>query len=200
MVYEGWDAAGKGGNIKRVAQALDARVYSIFTSAAPTAEELKHPYLWRYWIRLPKAGHVGIYDRSWYGRVLVERVEGFASDYDWARAYDEINAFEHDLHNWGAIILKFWVHVSQEEQLERFKARMEDPSKAWKITEEDWRNRDKYSQYFEAVEDMFRLTSTKYAPWILLEGDDKLYARVKALKVINDTLEAELYKDTDFRS
>ena len=200
LVYEGWDAAGKGGSIKRVAQALDTRAYSIFTSAAPTAEELAHPYLWRYWTRLPKAGHVGIYDRSWYGRVLVERIEGFASLKDWTRAYDEINAFEYDLHNWGAIILKFWVHVSREEQLERFKARMEDPSKAWKITEEDWRNRDKYSQYFEAVEDMFKLTSTEYAPWILLEGDDKLYARVKALKVINNALEAELHKSIDFHS
>ena len=158
VMYEGWDAAGKGGNIKRVAQALDARAYTIFPSPAPTRPELLHPHLWRYWTRLPKAGHVGIYDRSWYGRVLVERVEGFATPEQWARAYDEINEFERDLVEWGAILLKFWVDVSSEEQLRRFQERQNDPAKQWKITEEDWRNRDKYSQYKEAVEDMFRLT------------------------------------------
>lgn len=192
IMYEGWDAAGKGGNIKRVAQALDARAYTIFPSPAPTKPELLHPHLWRYWTRLPKAGHVGIYDRSWYGRVLVERVEGFASPSEWARAYDEINEFEQELVRWGAILLKFWVDVSPDEQLRRFRDREQDPAKQWKITDEDWRNRDKYPQYKAAVEDMFRLTSTPFAPWIVLESDDKRRARVKALKIINDALEARL--------
>ena len=192
LMYEGWDAAGKGGNIKRVAQALDARAYTIFPSPAPTKPELMHPFLWRYWTRLPKAGHVGIYDRSWYGRVLVERVEGFASPAEWARAYDEINEFEQELVRWGAILLKFWVDVSPDEQLARFNARAADPAKQWKITDEDWRNRDKYPQYKAAVDDMFRLTSTPFAPWIVLESDDKRHARVKALKIINDALEARL--------
>ena len=193
VMYEGWDAAGKGGNIKRVAQALDARAYTIFPSPAPTRPELLHPHLWRYWTRLPKAGHVGIYDRSWYGRVLVERVEGFATPEQWARAYDEINEFERDLVEWGAILLKFWVDVSSEEQLRRFQERQNDPAKQWKITEEDWRNRDKYSQYKEAVEDMFRLTSTTFAPWTVLESD-KRHARVKALEIIVEALEARLHE------
>lgn len=192
IMYEGQDAAGKGGSIKRVAQALDARSYTIFPSPAPTKPELLHPHLWRYWCRLPKAGHVGIYDRSWYGRVLVERVEGFASPSTWARAYDEINEFERDLVDWGAILLKFWVEIDRDEQMARFTARAEDPLKQWKITEEDWRNRDKYPQYREAVEDMFRLTSTEFAPWIILESNDKLYARVKALRIINNALETRL--------
>ena len=192
IMYEGWDAAGKGGSIKRVAQALDARSYTIFPSPAPSKMELAHPHLWRYWTRLPKAGHVGIYDRSWYGRVLVERVEGFASPEQWARAYDEINEFERDMVQWGAILLKFWVEVSPETQLERFEAREANPDKRWKITAEDWRNRDKYPQYRAAVEDMFRLTSTERAPWIVLESDDKLYARVKALRIINEALEERL--------
>ncbi|WP_283170842.1 polyphosphate--AMP phosphotransferase [Curtanaerobium respiraculi] len=193
LMYEGQDAAGKGGNIKRVAQALDARAYTIFPSPAPTKPELMHPFLWRYWTRLPKAGHVGIYDRSWYGRVLVERVEGFASSGEVARAYDEINEFERDLVDWGAILLKFWVEIDREEQMRRFEARAADPSKQWKITDEDWRNRDKYPQYREAVEDMFRLTSTDFAPWIILESNDKHYARVKALRIINDALEKRLH-------
>lgn len=192
IMYEGWDAAGKGGNIKRVAQALDARAYTIFPSPAPTKPELLHPHLWRYWTRLPKAGHVGIYDRSWYGRVLVERVEGFASVPEWTRAYDEINEFERELVRWGAILLKFWVDVSPEEQLRRFRDREEDPAKRWKITDEDWRNRDKRPQYQAAVDDMLRLTSTPIAPWIVLESDDKRRARVEALKIINDALEARL--------
>lgn len=189
VMYEGWDAAGKGGNIKRVAQSLDARAYTIFPSPAPTAPELAHPHLWRYWTRLPKAGHVGIYDRSWYGRVLVERVEGYASPERLTQAYDEINAFEKDLVDWGAILLKFWVEVSPEEQLRRFEERQSNPAKQWKITDDDWRNREKYPQYKEAIEDMFRLTSTSFAPWIILESDDKRYARVKALRTIVAALE-----------
>ena len=189
VMYEGWDAAGKGGNIKRVAQSLDARAYTIFPSPAPTAPELAHPHLWRYWTRLPKAGHVGIYDRSWYGRVLVERVEGYASPERLTQAYDEINAFEKDLVDWGAILLKFWVDVSPDEQLRRFEERQSNPAKQWKITDDDWRNREKYPQYKEAIEDMFRLTSTSFAPWIILESDDKRYARVKALRTIVAALE-----------
>ena len=192
LMYEGWDAAGKGGNIKRVAQALDARAYTIFPSPAPTKPELAHPFLWRYWTRLPKAGHVGMYDRSWYGRVLVERVEGFATPAEWSRAYDEINEFEHDLVDWGAILLKFWVDVSPEEQLRRFQDREDDPAKQWKITEDDWRNREKYPQYKAAIDDMFRLTSTTFAPWIVLESDDKRYARIKALRIIVEALEKRL--------
>lgn len=194
LMFEGWDAAGKGGTIKRVAQALDARAYTIFPSPAPTRPELLHPHLWRYWTRLPKAGHVGIYDRSWYGRVLVERVEGFASPVQWARAYDEINEFEQELIRWGALLLKFWVDVSPEEQLRRFHDRQNDPTKQWKITDEDWRNRDKHPQYKAAIDDMFRLTSTPFAPWVILESDDKYYARIKALTLINDTLEARLHE------
>ena len=193
LMYEGWDAAGKGGNIKRVAQAIDARAYTIFTSPAPTKPELMHPHLWRYWIRLPKAGHVGIYDRSWYGRVLVERVEGFASPEQWGRAYDEINAFEYELVQWGAILLKFWVDITPEEQYRRFKAREENPQKTWKITEEDWRNRGKYPQYKQAVDDMLRLTSTTFAPWIILESENKLYARIQALRAINEALEKRMH-------
>ena len=192
ILYEGDDAAGKGGNIKRVAQAIDPRAYTIFPSPAPTKVELAHPHLWRYWTRLPRAGHVGIYDRSWYGRVLVERVEGFASPAEWGRAYDEINEFEGELEAWGALLLKFWVAVSPEEQLNRFNDRQNNPDKQWKITPEDWRNRDKHPQYDAAVDDMFRLTSTPYAPWRILESTNKYYARVKALKIINDELEKRL--------
>ncbi len=192
VMYEGWDAAGKGGNIKRVAQALDARAYTIIPSPAPTKPELAHPHLWRYWTRLPKAGHVGMFDRSWYGRVLVERVEEITPPERWAQGYDEINEFEHDLVDWGAILLKFWVDVSDEEQLTRFQARQEDPAKQWKITPDDWRNREKYPQYKSAIDDMFRLTSTTYAPWTVLESDDKKHARIKALKIIVEALEERL--------
>ncbi len=192
IVYEGWDAAGKGGNIKRVAQALDARSYTIFPSPAPTPPELAHPFLWRYWTRLPKAGHVGMYDRSWYGRVLVERVEGFAKPDEWSRAYDEINEFERDMIDWGAILLKFWVDISFDEQLRRFNIRATDPAKQWKITDEDFRNRDKYPLYKAAVDDMFRLTSTTFAPWTVLESDNKYYARIKALRMIVKALKKRL--------
>ena len=192
IMYEGWDAAGKGGNIKRVAQAIDARAYNIYPSPSPTAYEKAHPHLWRYWTRLPKAGHVGIYDRSWYGRVLVERLEGYATPEEWARGYDELNAFERDLIKWGAILLKFWVDVTPDEQLARFEARQNDPNKTWKITDEDWRNREKYPEYKEAIDDMFRLTSTTFAPWIVLESDDKHYARIQALQAINEAIEARL--------
>ena len=192
VMYEGWDAAGKGGNIKRIAQAIDARAYRIFPSPAPSKIELAHPHLWRYWTRIPQAGKVGIYDRSWYGRVLVERVEGFATPEQWSRAYDEINAFEHELVQWGTVLLKFWVDITPDEQLARFEARAADPAKTWKLTDEDWRNRDKYPLYKAAVDDMFRLTSTEFAPWTVLESDSKWYARIQALKAINGALEARL--------
>ena len=181
--------AGKGGNIKRVAQSLDARAYTIFPSPAPTAPELAHPHLWRYWTRLPKAGHVGIYDRSWYGRVLVERVEGYASPERLTQAYDEINAFEKDLVDWGAILLKFWVEVSPDEQLRRFEERQSNPAKQWKITDEDWRNREKWPLYETAVEEMLQKTSTAYAPWHIIESVDKKYARIRVLQIVTDALE-----------
>ena len=193
LVYEGQDAAGKGSGYRRQVEVLDAKAYSVFTSPAPTKPELMHPFLWRYWaLRMEKAGHVGIYDRSWYGRVLVERVEGFATPAQWARAYDEINQFEQDLTDWGAIVLKFWLEIDRDEQLRRFEARENTPEKQWKIVNDDWRNRDKYPQYREAAEDMFRLTSTKNAPWHLIEGNDKEYARIKMLRIINNELEKRL--------
>lgn len=193
IMFEGWDASGKGGAIKRLVQALDARSYHIFPSPAPTLPEKLRPHLWRYWTRLPKAGHVGVYDRSWYGRVLVERVEGFAREDEWLRAYDEINAFELDMVNWGALLIKFWVDVSQEEQLRRFNERQNNPAKQWKITEDDWRNREKNPLYREAVTDMFKMTSTTYAPWRILESEDKYFARVEALQLVNDALSNRLH-------
>ena len=196
-LFEGWDAAGKGGAIKRVAQALDARAYTIFPSPAPTRPELLHPHLWRYWTRLPKAGHVGIYDRSWYGRVLVERIEGFATPAEWGRAYDEINDFERELARWGAILLKFWIDVSPEEQLRRFREREDTPVKRWKITSEDWRNRAKRQQYRSAANDMMRLTSTPFAPWIIVPGDDKKSARIEVVSAVADALEARLRSPED---
>ena len=194
IMYEGWDAAGKGGNIKRIAQALDARAYRIFTSPSPKPYEKAHPHLWRYWTRMPSAGRVGIYDRSWYGRVLVERIEGYATTEEWQRAYDELNDFEHELTQWGVVLLKFWVDITPDEQLARFNARAENPDKAWKLTDEDWRNREKYALYKESANDMFRLTSTTYAPWIVLQSDSKWYARIQALRAINEALEARLNK------
>ena len=197
IAYEGWDAAGKGGNIKRVARGLDARGYRVIPSAAPSWVELHHPFLWRYWINLPRNGHIAIYDRTWYGRVLVERVEGLATKDEWRRAYDEINEFEWDLQQWGAILIKFWIDVSPEEQLKRFTDRQNNPMKSWKLTDEDWRNRDKYPQYKEAIDDMIRLTSTEFAPWQIIESDNKYFARVKALKIINKTIENRLGLDAD---
>ena len=171
---------------------MDPRSYSVATTAAPTKNELAHHYLWRFYQTFPTPGHLTIYDRSWYGRVLVERVEGFATPAEWSRAYDEINEFEYDLVDWGAILLKFWVDVSPEEQLRRFQDREDDPAKQWKITEDDWRNREKYPQYKAAIDDMFRLTSTTFAPWVVLESDDKRYARIKALRIIVEALEKRL--------
>lgn len=192
IAYEGWDAAGKGGNIKRVASALDARNYQVYPISAASHDELAHPFLWRFWNDLPRTGHVSIFDRTWYGRVLVERVEGYAKPWEWRRAYEEINEFENDLRVWGAVLVKFWIDVSSEEQLRRFRDRENDPSRRWKITQDDWRNRSKNELYRICVNDMLCLTSTAYAPWTVVESDDKHYARIKALRVINKAIERRL--------
>lgn len=194
MVYEGWDAAGKGGNIRRLVREMDPRGYRVVGIAAPVGPERTHHYLWRFWRRLPKAGHLHIFDRSWYGRVLVERVEGFATETEWKRAYREINEFEEQMTEFGMVLIKFWVHISKEEQLSRFEARQEDPNKRWKITDEDWRNREKWDPYWDAVSDMIELTSTKHAPWDILEGTDKLHARLKAMRIAIHRIEKALDK------
>ncbi len=191
-VFEGHDAAGKGGAIRRIAGALDARTYQIIPIAAPTEEERAQPYLWRFWRHLPRRGHMAVFDRSWYGRVLVERVEGFCSEYDWMRAYNEINDFEAQLAEHGVIVIKFWLTISQEEQLKRFKEREKTGFKRFKITEEDWRNREKWDQYEQAVCDLVDRTSTETAPWILVEANDKNFARLKVLKSLCDRIERSL--------
>ena len=190
--YEGWDAAGKGGNIRRVTEALDPRGYSVIPIAAPKGDEATHHYLWRFWCQIPKAGHLAIFDRTWYGRVLVERVEGFCSEAEWRRAYQEINEFELSLTNAGMILVKFWLHISKDEQLRRFKEREKIPYKQYKITEEDWRNRGKWDAYRQAVVDMLQNTSTSYAPWTIVEANDKLWARIRALRTIVEAIEAGL--------
>lgn len=190
--FEGADAAGKGGAIRRIAAALDARQYQVIPIAAPTEEERAQPYLWRFWRHIPRHGRFAIFDRTWYGRVLVERVEGFCSENDWLRAYSEINDFEHELSAAGAIVCKFWLQVSQEEQLKRFKAREKVEFKRFKITEDDWRNREKWDDYQTAICDMVDRTSTGHAPWTLVEANDKSYARVKILRTICERLKAEL--------
>ena len=192
ITYEGWDAAGKGGNIKRVTGALDPRGYEGQPIASPEPHEKARHYLWRFWTRLPKDGHIAIFDRTWYGRVMVERLEGFCSENDWKRAYNEINEFEKELHDWGAVIIKFWVQIDKDTQLERFTERQNNPEKQWKITDEDWRNREKWDQYEEAVNEMLKKTSTTFAPWHILESVDKKYARIKALKIIIKELEKAL--------
>jgi polyphosphate kinase 2 (PPK2 family) len=191
-VLEGWDAAGKGGIIRRVTRAIDARSYRVITISAPTDEERAHHYLWRFWRHIPRGGRFTIYDRSWYGRVLVERVEGFAAEDEWIRAYREINEFEEELTDHGIVLVKFWVHIDPDEQLARFKAREETSFKQHKLTEEDWRNREKWDDYAHAVNDMVERTSTEFAPWNLIEGNDKRWARVRALQVLCERLEKAL--------
>ncbi|MBP9217241.1 MAG: polyphosphate:AMP phosphotransferase [Sterolibacterium sp.] len=191
-VFEGADAAGKGGSIRRLVAALDARDYQIVPIAAPTEEERAQPYLWRFWRHIPRKGRVTIFDRSWYGRVLVERVEGFCSEADWQRAYAEINDFEHELQDAGAVVVKFWLQTSRDEQLKRFNEREKIEFKRFKITEEDWRNRDKWDAYQAAVCDMVERTSTGGAPWTLVEANDKNHARVKILRTVCTRLEAAL--------
>lgn len=198
LVFEGWDAAGKGGAIKRITEKMDPRGYTVYPISAPQGEEKSRHYLYRFWRRLPERGETAIFDRSWYGRVLVERVEGFASTKEWKRAYAEINSFERQLKDFGAIIAKFWIHISREEQLKRFEERRSIHYKAWKLTDEDWRNREKWPLYEEAAEEMFLKTSTRIAPWHLVEGNDKYFARVKTLSTLVDTLSADLnYKPAD---
>lgn len=194
-VFEGNDAAGKGGAIRRVAAALDPRQYRIVPVAAPTEEERAQPYLWRFWRHMPGRGHFTMFDRSWYGRVLVERVEGFCSPADWLRAYGEINDFEEQLCGAGVVLLKFWLSIDKQTQLERFQEREATPFKRFKITEEDWRNRDKWEHYSDAVGDMVDRTSTEIAPWTLVEANDKRFARVKILRTLNDALEAAFARD-----
>ena len=189
ICYEGWDAAGKGGNIRRVAYPLDPRGFDVHPIASPLPHELNRQYLWRFWTRLPRTGHICIFDRTWYGRVMVERLEGFCTEKDWKRAYNEINEFERQLTDWGAVLLKFWIHIDQETQLARFTERQNTPEKQWKITDEDWRNREKWPQYEEAVDEMLKKTSTENAPWFIIESNDKHYARIKALKIIVKALE-----------
>ena len=192
IVYEGWDAAGKGGNIKRITEALDPRGFEVHPIASPEPHEKARHYLWRFWTRLPKTGHIAVFDRSWYGRVMVERLEGFCSTNDWQRAYNEINEFEKELSQWGAVIIKFWVQIDKDTQLERFTDRKNTPEKQWKITEEDWRNREKWDDYEVAVNEMLQKTSTTYAPWHILESVDKRYARIEALKIVIKALEEAL--------
>ncbi len=188
VVFEGWDAAGKGGAIRRVASALDAREYQVIPVAAPSDEERAQHYLWRFWRHLSRAGRLTVFDRSWYGRVLVERVEGFAQDAEWGRAYDEINDFEAQLVAHGIVLVKYWVHISKDEQLRRFKQRERLAHKRWKLTDEDWRNRKRWKAYEHAVDDMVGRTSPRQAPWTLVEGDDKNHARLKVLRTLADRL------------
>ena len=190
--FEGWDAGGKGGAIKRLTSQLDPRGYRVNPTAAPNDIEKVHHYLWRFWNNVPKAGHIAIFDRTWYGRVMVERIEGFCSEAEWKRAYQEINEMESHMANAGAVVLKFWLHIDKDEQERRFKERQADPMKQWKITDEDWRNREKWDEYEEAVNEMLVRTSTTYAPWIVVEGNDKRYARVKVLRKVVDALEKKI--------
>ena len=192
ITYEGSDAAGKGGNIRRVIGPLDPRGYDVIPIAAPKGDDATHHYLWRFWNRVPKAGHFAIFDRTWYGRVLVERVEGFCTDDAWRRAYQEINEFERSLANFGTVIVKFWLQVSKDEQLRRFEEREHTDYKKYKITDEDWRNREKWDQYRQAVVDMLAHTSTSYAPWTIVEANDKLWARIKTMRTIVQAIEAQL--------
>ncbi|MDR2874937.1 MAG: polyphosphate:AMP phosphotransferase [Methylobacillus sp.] len=188
-VFEGVDAAGKGGTIRRITQAIDARIYRIVPISAPTDEERAQPYLWRFWRRVPPRGKITIFDRSWYGRVLVERVEGFCEEYDWMRAYGEINDFEAQLAKQGYLVAKFWLQITPEEQLKRFEERQNTPYKRFKITEEDWRNRNKWDDYQSAARDMVERTSTEIAPWTLVEANDKNHARIKVLKTLCELIE-----------
>ena len=190
--FEGWDAGGKGGAIKRLTEHMDPRGYVVNPTASPNDIEKAHHYLWRFWRAMPKAGHIAIFDRTWYGRVMVERIEGFCTTKEWQRAYKEINDMEQDLVNAGAIVLKFWMQIDKDEQAARFKARQENPEKQWKITDEDWRNREKWDQYEEAVNEMLIRTSTPKAPWVVVEGNDKYYARIKVLETVVEAIEARL--------
>ncbi len=197
LTFEGWDAGGKGGNIRRLASAVDSRITRIIPVSAPTDEELAHHYLWRFWRHVPLSGYVTIYDRTWYGRVLVERVEKFAKPAEWKRAYAEINSFEEQLVDNKNILLKFWLHISSDEQLRRFKERENTPWKNYKLTDEDWRNREKATDYKIAADEMFMRTNTEYAPWHIIPANSKYYARIQVLKIYRDALKVALKKHGD---
>jgi len=192
IVYEGWDAAGKGGNIKRLTSEIDPRMYEVIPVAAPSPGELARHYLWRFMIQMPKDGHLRIFDRSWYGRVLVERVEGFATENEWKRAFNEINEMEQHLISHGVTLLKFWLHIDKDEQLRRFESRQEDPLKQYKITEEDWRNREKWDVYEIAADEMLARTNKPNAPWLVVESNNKKFARIQVLKAVTEALEVAL--------
>ncbi len=192
IVFEGQDAAGKGGTIKRLTEKIDPRGYVVWPISAPAGEDKEHHYLYRFWRRLPEQGQIAIFDRSWYGRVLVERLEGFCAEEAWRRAYSEINQFERQMTDFGAVIFKFWMHISKDEQLRRFKEREQINYKSWKITDEDWRNRSKWEDYIAAAEEMILKTSTPNAPWTLVEANDKLYARIKVLRTVAEKLRGRL--------
>jgi polyphosphate kinase 2 (PPK2 family) len=198
ILFEGWDAAGKGGAIKRITEKLDPRGYVVHPISAPQGEDKTRHYLYRFWRQLPERGQIAIFDRSWYGRVLVERVEEFATEAEWKRAYKEINSFERQLKDFGTVLGKFWIHISRDEQLRRFEERKASGYKSWKLTDEDWRNRAKWGTYQEAVEEMLVKTSTRTAPWCLVEGNDKYWARVKVLSKMVELLGRALnYKPND---
>ncbi len=196
LAFEGMDAAGKGGAIKRLTERIDPRGYVVHPISAPQPHELRYNYMHRFWRKLPQHGQMAIFDRSWYGRVLVERLEGFATKDEWERAYDEINNFEHLLTDGNYIIIKFWIHIDKEEQLNRFNARAQDPYKSWKLTDEDWRNREKFDDYVTIADEMFEKTDSENAPWVLISGNDKYYARIQILK---ETL-AQIEKQAQRRS
>jgi polyphosphate kinase 2 (PPK2 family) len=193
-VFEGWDAAGKGGAIKRITEPLEPRGFTVSSFSAPRGEEKTHHYLWRFWRALPRAGHLGIFDRSYYGRVLVERVEGFCSEAEWRRAYREISEFEAHQASAGMVICKFWLHLSKEEQLRRFRDRERDPFRSYKLTPEDWRNRARWAEYSAAVEEMIERTSAPHAPWTLVEAEDKYHARIKCVETLADAMQLALRK------
>ncbi len=192
VVFEGWDASGKGGAIKRLVAPLDPRHVRVVSFAAPTFDEKRHHFLTRFWNVLPGWGGMAVFDRSWYGRILVERVEGLATPVQWHRAYDEIKAFERTLTDEGMLLIKFWMHITQDEQLRRFERRAADPLKTWKLTDEDWRNREKRSQYEAAVTEMLERTDTSYAPWHVVEANSKRYARVRVVELVCDRIERSL--------
>lgn len=192
LAFEGWDAAGKGGTIKRVTSKMDPRAYYVVPTAAPGTVDKRYNYLWRFWQEMPPQGVTAIFDRTWYGRVMVERVEGFAREDEWRRAYREINEMEDQLINSGSILLKFWLQIDKEEQLNRFKSREEDPKRNWKITEEDWRNRDKWDEYEKAVNEMLFRTSTTKARWTIVESNCKRYGRLKTMKTVIDAMQERL--------
>ena len=192
VVFEGWDAAGKGGAIRRLTPTLDPRAFEVVPIAAPQGEESEHHYLWRFWRHVPRAGAMAIFDRSWYGRVLVERVEGYCAPAEWRRAYDEIAEFERELATSGAVVVKYWLHISKEEQLRRFRDRSAERIKRYKIGPEDWRNRKKWSAYEAAIDEMVRRTDRPGARWTLVEAEDKRYARIKILETLLEALEAGL--------